>query len=105
MVNTHDIETFAHEVADKFHPERIILFGSHACGNATEDSDVDILVVMQHAGKPSEQALAIRRQVRRRFPLDLIVRSPHETTRRQKQGDPFITSILTEGRTLYDRAG
>lgn len=105
MVNQRDILAFANAVAEKFQPEKIILFGSHARGNADEDSDVDILVVMNHAGKPSQQALAIRREVRRRFPLDLIVRTPRETRQRQRQGDPFIASIMADGRTLYERAG
>jgi hypothetical protein len=40
------IRRFAREVAERFHPEKIILFGSHAYGTPHEDSDVDILVVM-----------------------------------------------------------
>lgn len=104
MVDQQDIVSFAKAVAHKFDPEKIVLFGSYARGQPDENSDVDILVVMNHVGKPSEQALAIRREVRRRFPLDLIVRSPQETQRRQDQGDPFISSIINEGHTLYERA-
>ncbi|HMP96029.1 MAG TPA: nucleotidyltransferase domain-containing protein [Kiritimatiellia bacterium] len=104
MIDQQDIVSFARDVARKFDPERIVLFGSYAEGKPDENSDVDILVVMNHSGKSSEQALAIRREVRRRFPLDLIVRSPQETKRRQEQGDGFISSIVKEGRTLYERA-
>ena len=104
MVALNKIDAFASEVAKKIHPEKIVLFGSYAQGQPTEDSDVDLLVVMEHKGKSSEQALAIRRAVRRSFPLDLIVRTPRETQARLKQCDVFITSALTEGRTLYERA-
>ena len=105
MVAFNKIDAFAREVAKKFHPEKIVLFGSYAHGRPTDDSDVDLLVVMEHKGKSSEQALAIRRAVRRSFPLDLIVKTPRETKTRLKQNDVFITSALTEGRTLYERAG
>jgi uncharacterized protein len=104
MVALNKIDAFASEVAKRFHPEKIVLFGSYAHGQPTEDSDVDLLVVMEHKGKSSEQALAIRRAVRRSFPLDLIVRTPREAKARLNRRDVFITSALTEGRTLYERA-
>ncbi len=104
MVALNTIDAFAREVAEKFHPEKIVLFGSYANGQPTEDSDVDLLVVMNHKGKSSKQALEIRRAVRRSFPLDLIVKTPLETQTRLKRHDVFITSALTEGRTLYERA-
>jgi len=105
MVALNKIDAFAREVAEKFHPEKIVLFGSYAEDSATEDSDVDLLIVMKHRGKSVEQALAIRRSVRRTFPLDLIVKTPRETQRRLRQGDVFIKSILNTGRTLYECAG
>ena len=103
MVALNQIDAFAREVAEKFHPEKIVLFGSYAHGQPTDDSDVDLLVVMDHKGKSSQQALAIRRAVRRSFPLDLIVKTPRETKARLNRNDVFITSALTEGRTLYER--
>jgi uncharacterized protein len=104
MVALNKIDAFAREVAEKFRPEKIVLFGSYAQGQPTDDSDVDLLVVMNHKGKASAQALAIRRAVRRSFPLDLIVKTPRETKARLNRSDVFITSALTEGRTLYERA-
>lgn len=105
MVALKKINAFANEVAEKFQPEKIVLFGSYADGSATEDSDVDLLVVMDYAGRSSEQALAIRRNVRRTFPLDLIVKTQKEASQRIKQGDFFMQSILNMGKTIYERAG
>lgn len=105
MVALNKIDAFAREVAEKFQPEKIILFGSYAHGQPTEDSDVDLLVVMDHEGKSSTQALAIRRAVRKSFPLDLIVKTPRETQVRLKQNDGFISSAINEGRVLYECAG
>jgi uncharacterized protein len=40
------IEQMVRRIVEQFHPERVILFGSHARGDAGPDSDVDLLVVM-----------------------------------------------------------
>ena len=53
------IRRFARDVAEKFQPDRIILFGSYAYGTPHEDSDVDILVVMP-ARNEMDQAVKIR---------------------------------------------
>lgn len=104
MVALKKIDEFVGEVAEKFNLEKVVLFGSYAGGVATEDSDVDLFVVMEHEGRSVEQALAIRRSVRRSFPLDLIVKTPRETQRRLRLGDGFLTAVFNEGRTLYERS-
>ena len=69
------IRRFARQVAERFQPDKIILFGSHAYGTPHEDSDVDILVVMP-ARYEIDQACRIDRQVDPSLPLDSIVRTP-----------------------------
>jgi uncharacterized protein len=58
MIKAGKIESLISEIAREFKPQRIILFGSYASGNATPDSDVDILVVMPFEGKPVRKAIA-----------------------------------------------
>lgn len=101
MVEARQIRSFAEKVAKEFSPERIILFGSYACGKANDDSDVDLLVIMRHNKRNVEQALDITRRVDRSFPLDLIVKTPEETRRRIKQKDMFLSSVIKNGTTLY----
>lgn len=103
MIRMHAIRRYARDVARKFGPERVVLFGSYAEGHPTEDSDVDLLVVMEHKGRNMEQAFAIRRSIPRTFPLDLVVRTPAELQRRLNQNDTFLTSIWHTGKTLYAR--
>jgi HEPN domain-containing protein/predicted nucleotidyltransferase len=100
------IRRFAREVAERFHPEKIILFGSHAYGKPHRDSDVDILVVMPCRNQ-IDQAFKIRLAVTAPFSMDLIVRKPSELEWRLKEGDSFHTEITTKGRVLYeeDNAG
>jgi predicted nucleotidyltransferase len=103
MISRSDIQRYVRELARTFKPERVVLFGSYAEGQPTGDSDVDLLVVMQHKGRDVEQAVAIRRAIPRTFPLDLVVRTPAGLRRRLRQNDTFLTSIWRTGKTLYDR--
>jgi predicted nucleotidyltransferase len=95
------IRRFARVVAERFNPERIILFGSHAYGTPHQDSDVDILVIMPARNRHS-QAVRIRWEVPAPFPMDLLVRTPQELTRRLEEGDTFLTEIVSKGKILYE---
>lgn len=103
MVNRAQIRRYARMLGRKFRPQRVVLFGSYARGQATEDSDVDLLVVMDH-DKPRnvEQAIAIRLQADTPFPMDLLVKRPAEVAERVAMKDTFIRSILREGEVLYE---
>lgn len=102
MVKRHSIKAFVKQVAARFQPERVILFGSYAYGKPTADSDVDLLVVMPHEGPPAVKAGEIRKQVRAGFPMDLVVRSPAEIRRRLAMGDFFIHEVMERGQPLYE---
>jgi len=102
MVSQQAIRAFVDRVVAEFHPERVILFGSYARGCATEDSDVDLLVVMDCATHPAVRAAEIRRRVRAGFPMDLIVRSAESLRRRLAMGDPFAKEILDQGRVIHE---
>ena len=94
-------QEYAEQIAAHFHPERIILFGSHARNSADEGSDVDLLVLMDFEGSPQEQAYRIRKALPRPFPLDLLVRRPTEAARRIRMGDYFLREVFEQGRTLH----
>ena len=102
MIATQNIQDFVDKVAGQFHPERVVLFGSYAYGKPTEDSDVDLLVVMSHDGPAALQAARIRQTIRAGFPLDLIVRSPDAIRQRLAMGDFFVEDILAQGKVLYE---
>lgn len=102
MVPMRDIRAFARKIAAEFKPRRIILFGSYANGKQTEDSDVDILVVMKCTMHPVDQSIEIRRRIRSGFPLDLLVYQPTELSERLRQGDFFLQEIVERGAVLHD---
>lgn len=102
MVAMNDIKAYCSEIARMFHPQRIILFGSHARGTPTEDSDVDLMVVLRHRGHAVDKAIEIRRKLPRSFAMDLLVRSPAEMRKRIGMGDSFIQDIVEHGKVLYE---
>ena len=101
MVEVADILAFVDAVAAKFKPQRIVLFGSYAYGTPTEDSDVDLLVVMNYRGPSHRRAAKIRIDVDATFPMDLLVRSPAEIERRIRLNDFFLKEITEKGLVLY----
>ena len=97
------IRRYARQVAERFQPEKIILFGSYAYGIPNANSDVDILVVMP-ARNQIDQAFKIRCEVPTRFPMDLLVRTPASMKWRMAEGDLFHTEIVTKGKVLYEKS-
>lgn len=97
------INRFASEVAERFHPEKIILFGSYAYGKPHADSDVDILVVMP-AKNELDQAVNISLAVPYQFPLDLLVRTPENLAWRLAESDSFLREVVGRGKVLYEKA-
>ena len=96
------IEKFGRDIGREFHPERVILFGSFAYGTPTEDSDVDVLVIMPHEGESVHKAVEIRLKVSPPFPVDILVRTPEKVRERLNMGDDFMLEILEEGKVLYE---
>jgi len=102
VIPMRDIRAFARRITAEFKPQRIILFGSYAYGTPSEDSDVDILVVMPYRGHAADKAIEILLRVDFHHPLDLIVRSEAELRRRYKIEDWFIREIIDRGKILYE---
>ncbi len=101
-VPMREIRRFARQVAERFHPDKIILFGSHAYGTPHADSDVDILVIMP-ARNQIDQACRIDDAVDPPFPLDLIVRTPKNVAWRLADGESFLREVMSKGKVLYEK--
>jgi predicted nucleotidyltransferase len=98
------IRAIVKHIAEKFDPEQIILFGSHAYGKPTAWSDVDLLVVMDTPKGEMEAILEVGRSLPRTvFKVDIIVRSRETLERRRKLGDWFLREIIEKGKVLYER--
>lgn len=100
-----EIKKMVRRIVKQFHPERIILFGSHARGEGTADSDVDLLIVMPVKGSKREARLAIRRALHDiRVPKDVIVTKPDEFAWRKEIVGTIEYPAVQEGTVLYVKA-
>ena len=103
MVDPKDIQATCDDIAREFAPLKIILFGSYAYGTPTEDSDVDLCVIMAiPESQTRRQAVEIRQRIPRRFRIDLLVRSPEEIAHRVSHNDWFLREITQKGQVLYE---
>jgi predicted nucleotidyltransferase len=101
MVSMRLIKSAAREIARRFQPQRIVLFGSHAYGRPNEHSDVDLLILMK-GRRVHDRAIHIREAIDFGFPVDLLVKSPEEFKRRIAWGDFFLREIQKNGKVLYE---
>lgn len=86
-----------------FHPEQIILFGSHARGEAHRHSDIDLLVVFSECADKRKTAIEIRRVLKDMpVPKDIIVSTPEELERKQNSVGSVLRYALQESVILYD---
>lgn len=98
------IEVMVERIAGRFSPDRIILFGSEARGNACSDSDIDLLVVLPTCDNRKAATVSIMRSLAD-LPVgkDIVVTSPQELETRGKLASTILYPALHEGRVLYAR--
>jgi predicted nucleotidyltransferase len=105
MTDTALIETMTERIVRHFQPLQLILFGSHARGDATPRSDVDLLVVMPQVSDKRRVTIEIRR-VLADLPIckDIIITTPEEIARRGDLVGTVLRPALREGKVLYERS-
>jgi predicted nucleotidyltransferase len=98
------IRALANQIARKFSPDEIILFGSYAYGKPSPWSDVDLLVVMDTPRGELETSLEIVESLPPiLFSLDILARNRQAIDQRTAMGDPFMREITSKGKMLYAR--
>jgi predicted nucleotidyltransferase len=103
-IERKEIRQMVRRIVRRFRPERIILFGSHARGDAGPDSDVDLLVVMPVEGSRREKAVEIGVALHDiRLPKDIIVTTPEAFESRKEIVGTIEWPAARQGRVLYAR--
>ena len=96
------IDSITAQLIEKYKPEKIILFGSAARGDAAPGSDVDLLIIKRDTPPFSaDRIMEVSSLIERDVPVDFLVYRPEEFEKRVSLGDPFIGMILKEGKVLY----
>jgi len=94
----------AKKIVRRFHPTRIILFGSQARGDDNANSDIDLLVVFPNAADKRKIAIEIRRSLSEfNIPKDILVTTPAEIDRRGDLIGTVLHTALREGKIIYER--
>jgi|SRR5581483_5737639 len=96
------IHKIVEQIVNRFCPQKVILFGSYAYGTPTEDSDVDLLVVMRTEENPLHTAARISASVHHSFPLDILVIRPSDLVIALQEKNIFETEVVNKGVTLYE---
>jgi len=109
--NWHLVEEMT-ERLKALNPYKVILFGSYAAGNPTEDSDLDVAVILDSdeivetfmedmdRWHPVEKAV---REVHRKIAMDILVYSKAEIKYLKENGNDFVKEIERTGRVLYEK--
>ena len=98
------IDRMVKRIVKKFHPEKIILIGSHARGDAGPDSDIDLLVVMPVVGSIRAKGLEVSLAVPHSpIPVDVIVTTPEDLAWRKDIVGTVEWPATREGKVLYAR--
>jgi len=103
-LDTDLLEEMTRRLVDEFHPEQIILFGSHAWGTPNDDSDIDLFVIVSESDlSPPQRATRAYRALRgiRVEPTDIVVRTRAEVERHRDVRASLASHILEQGKILY----
>ena len=104
MLSTETLAEIAGKIVQRFNPEKIILFGSYATDEATEDSDLDLLVVAETDLPPRERFPAVARLLADyRLACDVIVNTPDEYRRWRNVVNHIVYFADKYGKVLYER--
>jgi predicted nucleotidyltransferase len=102
MITQRQIDEAVATIASAARPERIVLFGSHARGDANDDSDLDLLVIERQVENRGSEMVRLRRALRpMRIPVDILVASSEEARELGSEPGNVIYWALKEGRAVY----
>ena len=108
-VNKEFLQRMAQAIVDEVDPEQVILFGSHARGDAREDSDVDLIVIEAEPFGEGERCrhserLRVRKAIRDfKVPKDILVFSLEDVEYWRDSLNNVLARALREGKVLYER--
>lgn len=98
-----EIDSISKQIAEKYKPQKIVLFGSAVWGNFTPDSDLDFLIIKKetpYLGR--DRARELRKLISKKIAADFLVYRPEEIQEREKMGDSFVVKVLSRGKVLYE---
>jgi len=103
MVQLKEIELIAKKIGMAIKAKKVILFGSYAKGTATEESDVDFLIIANSVLPRYKRSRELYKLFNPYpFPMDLLVYTPEEINKSLTYSVSFISNLLKEGKLIYE---
>ena len=103
--NYDAIDVAVNNLVKKLSPKAVILFGSASDGTANDDSDIDLLVIMETDLNKSDRFVLARGAVGRiGTPVDVLVYTPEEFVTESKKNGSFVKEVIETGRFVYGTA-
>ncbi|MEN8254028.1 MAG: nucleotidyltransferase domain-containing protein [Verrucomicrobiota bacterium] len=97
-----EIRQIASRIGEVLHPLQVLLFGSYADGTATDDSDLDLLVIMESDAPRYKRSAAVRKLFwPPKAPMDILVYTPEEVNQWNGVPNHVLTNALGTGKVLY----
>ena len=104
MIEESKIKEIVNKIAIGFSPDKIILFGSYATGQANEDSDLDLLIIKDTDLPMHKRNIEIRKAlIGLKVPMDILVYTNVEFENEKKQKYSFLSQLIDQTQTLYER--
>jgi len=104
LIPSDTINLIAETIAERFSPEKIILFGSYASSNPNPDSDVDLMIIM-HSDLPVHKRAVPILLTFQPMPcsMDILVYTPDEVMYWNGTLNHIITEVFKTGKVMYER--
>ena len=104
MIEENKINDIVKRIATNFNPEKIILFGSYAKGNASNDSDLDLIIVQETKLPRHKRSFDIQKMlIGSMLPMDILVYTNNEFEKEKNEKYSFLNSAIKTSKILYER--
>ena len=104
MIETRQINEIVNRIALNYNPEKIILFGSYAQGNYTDNSDLDFILVKETNAPKHKRGLEVRRLFYGlTIPMDFKIYTSSEFNNELSNQYSFLSSAIKGSKILYER--
>ena len=104
MIEMPEIKRVAKKIGVAANAKQVILFGSYARDDARKDSDVDFLIIAESQEPRFKRSRKLYKLFSPYpFSMDLLVYTPAEIEAGKKTPLSFVSTVLREGKVVYDR--